>query len=335
MTGLLITLAVVLVFVVLVQIAKASDFMNIIKGEGRDEAGSKFQGAMLLVFLVGGFIAMLWSVFYFKDRFLPESASAHGSLIDLNFDLALFFTGIVFVITQVLLFYFGYRYRYRKGRKALYYPENNKLEVAWTVVPAIVLTFLIVKGLTSWYEITGDAPEDKLVVEATGKQFAWVLRYPGMDGELGDLASRDQVGPSNELGIDWQDPSAKDDFLANDLVLPVDQPVEVKIEALDVLHSFFLPHFRVKMDAVPGTTTRFWFTPTITTEEMRERLDDPDFNYELACAELCGRGHSSMRKVVKIVGQEEYQQWVSDQTPYSDLVGAYDTETSEQQAKNS
>ncbi len=334
MTALLIILVIVLVLVVLLQIALTSDFINFIKGDDDEEGRSKFQGSMLMVFLVIGFIALIWSIYYFKGRFLPESASEHGHLIDMNFNLALFFTGIVFVVTQILLFYFAYKYRYRKGRKAFYFPENNKLEVAWTIVPAIVLTFLIVKGLTSWYAITSDAPEDKIVFEATGKQFAWVLRYPGADGELGALAGRDKVSPTNEVGIDWNDPSSKDDFLANDIVLPVGKPVEVKIEAMDVIHSFFLPHFRVKMDAVPGITTRFWFVPTITTEEMREKLGDPGFNFELACAELCGRGHSSMRKVVTIVTPEEYQKWVEAQTPYSQLVGAYEQKTSRQTAEN-
>jgi len=334
MTTLLIILVIVLVLIVLLQIALTSDFINFIKGDDDEEGKSKFQGTMLMVFLILGFVSLIWSVFYFKGRFLPAPASEHGHLIDMNFDLALLFTGIVFVVTQILLFYFAYKFRYRKKRKAYYFPENNKLEVAWTIIPAIVLTFLIVKGLNSWYAITADAPEDKIVFEATGRQFAWVLRYPGVDGELGTLAGRDKVSPTNELGIDWNDPSSKDDFLANDIVLPVGKPVEVKIEAMDVLHSFFLPQFRVKMDAVPGITTRFWFVPTITTAEMREKLGDPEFNFELACAELCGRGHSSMRKVVTIVTPEEYEKWVQEQTPYSQLVGAYEQKSQRQTAEN-
>lgn len=324
MTGVLIALASVLVFVVLIQIARTSELVNFIKGEDNSERNSRFQGAMLMVFMVVGLIASVWSVFYFEDRFLPESASEHGSLIDSMFNTTLLATGIVFFVTQILLFYFAWKYAERKGRKAYYYPENNKLELAWTVVPAIVLTFLVVQGLTSWYTITGDAPEERIEFEATGKQFAWIIRYPGLDGELGELAAKSEVSPTNEVGINWDDPRAKDDFLANDIVLPVDVPVRVQINALDVLHSFFLPHFRVKMDAVPGTPTAFWFTPTITTAEMRVKTDNPEFNYELACAEICGRGHSSMRKIVKIVSMEEYETWVADQTPYAELVGAYD-----------
>lgn len=325
MTGVLITLIAVLIFIVLVQIARTSELVSFIKGEDTHERNSRFQGKMLMVFLVLGMIAMVWSVFYFKDRFLPESASEHGVLIDEMFNVTLLFTGIVFVVTQILLFWFSYKYAERKDRKAYYYPENNKLELAWTVVPAIVLTFLVVQGLTSWYTITGDAPEERIELEATGKQFAWVIRYPGMDGELGELGSKKLVSPTNEVGINWEDPSAKDDFLANDIVIPVNTPVRVQINALDVLHSFFLPHFRVKMDAVPGTPTSFWFTPTITTAEMREKTGNPEFDYELACAELCGRGHSSMRKIVKVVSMEEFDKWVADQTPYAELVGAYDT----------
>lgn len=330
MTGVLIALAALLVFVVLIQIARTSELVSFIKGEENTERNSRFQGAMLMVFMVVGLVATVWSVFYFQDRFLPESASEHGSLIDSMFNTTLLFTGIVFFITQILLFYFSWKYAERKGRKAYYYPENNKLELAWTIVPAIVLTFLVVQGLTSWYSITGDAPEERIEFEATGKQFAWIIRYPGMDGELGELAPKSEVSPTNEVGINWEDPRAKDDFIANDIVIPVNTPVRVNINALDVLHSFFLPHFRVKMDAVPGTPTSFWFTPTITTEEMRQRTDNPEFDYELACAEICGRGHSSMRKIVKVVPMEEYEAWVAEQTPYSELVGAYDNPETEE-----
>lgn len=321
MTGVLIAFIVILVLVVLIQIARTTELISTIKGEDNSEDNSRLQAGLLLGFLVVGMVALVWSVFYFKGRFLPVAASEHGVLIDNMFNVTLVLTGIVFVITHIILFWFSFKYRERKGQKAYFYPDNNKLEVAWTIVPAIVLTFLVVQGLTSWFAITGDVPEEHIEFEATGKQFAWVIRYPGMDGELGAKGSRRLVSPTNEVGIDWDDPAAKDDFLANDIVLPVNMPVQVIINALDVLHSFYLPHFRVKMDAVPGTPTRFWFTPTITTEEMRQITGNPTFDYELACAELCGRGHSSMRKIVKIVSMEEFDAWAKEQTPYSELVG--------------
>ncbi len=331
MTGVLIAITAILIFVVLVQIARTTELVNVIKGDDKNDDSNRFQATLLMVFLVVGMIAMVWSVFHFQDRFLPESASAHGLLIDQMFNATLVVTGIVFVVTQILLFWFAYKYRERKGNTAYYYPENNKLELTWTIIPAIVLTFLVVQGLSSWYTITGKAPEESLVFEATGKQFAWIIRFPGVDGELGEQGPRSLVSPTNEVGINWEDPAAKDDFISNDIVLPVNRPVQVRINALDVLHSFYLPHFRLKMDAVPGTPTTFWFTPTVTTAEMREKTGNAEFDYELACAELCGRGHSSMRKLVKIVSEEEYNDWVAQQKPYSELVGAYETVAPEEQ----
>lgn len=336
MTGILIFLAALLVFVVLIQIARTSELMSIIKGEDESsEDNSKVQAGLMLGFMVLGLIASVWSAIYFSDRYLPESASAHGAEIDSMFNVTLILTGIVFVITQIMLFWFAYKYRYKKGRKVYYYPENNKLEVTWTIIPAIVMTFLVVQGLTAWYNITGEAPAERIEFEATGKQFGWMIRYPGADGELGEQGPRNMVSPTNEVGINWEDPASRDDFMSGEIVLPVNTPAVVRINALDVLHSFYLPHFRVKMDAVPGTPTKFWFTPTITTAEMREKLGDPEFNYELACAELCGRGHSSMRLVVRIVSMEEFDAWSGKQTPYYEQVGAADVEITEPQAKES
>jgi cytochrome c oxidase subunit II len=326
MTGLLIFLAVFLIFVVLFQFARTSELLGIIKDDKDYEKSYRFQGNMALIFLVLGMAAFIWSIFYFKGRFLPESASVHGHYIDSAFNTTMFFVMVVFFITEILLFFFVFKYRQNKNRKAFYYPVNNKLEITWTIIPAIVLTFLIVQGLTSWFKITADPPEDRIEFEVTGKQFDWIIRYPGQDNELGKRGPLSTISADNILGMDWNDPSGADDFIADKIVLPLNKPVLVRINALDVLHSFFLPHFRVKMDAVPGTPTTFWFIPTITTKEMREKLENPDFNYELACAELCGRGHSSMRKVVEIVTGEEYKAWIEGQKPYKELVGQVESD---------
>lgn len=321
MTGLLIIVAIVLIFLVIIQIGRAGELVTNIKGEAKMEDSSKVQAALMLAFLVIGMILMVWSVFHFKDRFLPEASSIHGKEIDELFNITLFFTGIVFVATQVLLFWFVWRYRERKGRQAYYIADDNKLELIWTIIPAIVLTFLVVKGMSSWYSIMEPAPEDRIEIEATGKQFDWIIRYPGQDGQFGDRYGLDSITGSNQLAVRFSDPAAQDDVVANEIHLPVDVPVLVKIYALDVLHSFYLPHFRVKMDAVPGVPTYFWFTPTKTTAQMREDLDNPDFDYELACAELCGTGHNSMRKVVVVETQEEYDEWLASQKSYYELIG--------------
>ncbi len=316
MTGLLIFSAIVLILVVLILVARTSELMSRIRGREHPAEGSKAQGTLGFLFLVGGLILLVWSIFVFKDRFLPAPASVHGQYVDNSFKLTLLFTGIVFIITQVLLWWFTFRYRYRKDRKAYYYPVNNKLELAWTIIPSIVLTILVINGVTYWYRIFSPVPDDAMIIEATGKQFEWIIRYPGPDGKLGARNPLDSISAQNVLGIDWEDPASRDDIIANEIHLPVNKPVLVKIRALDVLHSFYLPHFRVKMDAVPGTPTRFWFIPIKTTEQMRMELGNPNFNYELACAELCGKGHSAMRKLVVVESEDAFNEWLAKQTPY-------------------
>jgi len=229
------------------------------------------------------------------------------------------FTGIVFVITQVMLFYFPWRYNRQKNTKGFFYADNHKLEVIWTIIPAIVLTGLVIIGAIRWYDITGPAPDDALTVDITGKQFAWMPRYPGTDGQLGERNYK-LIDAVNQIGIVVEDKTSHDDLMPSEIHLPVNIPVVFKIRARDVLHSFYLPHFRVKMDAVPGIPTQFWFIPTVTTEEMRERLGKPDFVYELACAELCGKGHSSMRMEVTIETEEEYNTWLAEQTPWYSMM---------------
>ena len=261
-------------------------------------------------------------------------ASEHGSILDKMFNVTLFFTGIVFVITHILLFYFGWKYSAKKGRKALFIPHDNKLEIIWTAIPAVVMTCLVVGGLDAWNEVMADVSDDDkyLEIEATGFQFGWNLRYPGADGLIGEKNYK-LISSENPLGQNWKDEKNLDDFLATELVLPVGQKVRVRITAQDVLHNFYLPHFRVKMDAIPGMPTYFVFTPSKTTEEYRQELKKyaeynvPDpadplkmlwetFEYELACAELCGRGHYSMKRPVKIVSQEEYDTWLASQSSY-------------------
>jgi cytochrome c oxidase subunit II len=206
----------------------------------------------------------------------------------------------------------------------------------WTVIPAIVMTFLVIGGLSAWNEIMPDVkPGEKVIeIEATGYQFAWAIRYPGNDNIIGTKNYKLITG-SNPIGQDWNDKTNLDDIHADEIVLPVNAKVRVRIIAKDVLHNFYLPHFRVKMDAIPGLPTYFIFTPTLTTEQYRQNLrnqadwNDPydpadpqgpkrweKFEYELACAELCGKGHFSMRKLVKIVSESEYKKWLAKQTPY-------------------
>jgi cytochrome c oxidase subunit 2 len=339
MTGLIIVLSIILLAVVVVQIGKVNELASTIrKDEDGEERSNNKQAIWMLVFGVLFFVFCVWTADYYTNWMLGygphQAASEHGGQLDSLFQVTLWLTGVVFVITHIALFWFTYKFRGRKGNKAIFMPHNNTLELVWTGIPAIVMTFLVIKGLVAWNAVMSDVSPDEEVIniEATGWQFAWNLRYPGADGEIGVKNFKLIKPGSNELGQDWTDPRNHDDFMADELVLPVGKKVRVSITARDVLHNFDLPHFRVKMDAVPGIPTYFIFTPSITTEEYRQQLrgypeyqapadpEDPEseplwkaFNYELACAELCGKGHYSMRRVVRIVSEEEYKQWLGQQ----------------------
>jgi len=312
----LILLAIVLVLVVILQVGKAIELISVMKTEDeyREESSESnglwfvLTGIFLLIFVVA-------TAYTSYDKFLPVPASEHGVWIESLINVTLFFTGTVFLATNFLLFYFTWKYRYKRDRKAYYFPDNNKLELAWTVVPAIVLTVLVAMGIDKWFKIFADAPSDAIKIEATAKQFGWYIRYPGGDNQLGP---RDftLTNAENELGINWNNTASQDDFIADDIVIPVNTPVLVNIAALDVIHNFYLPEFRLMMDAVPGVTTKFWFRPTITTAEMREIKGDPEFDYELACNQLCGSGHWNMKKTVRVVTEPEYQAWLTEQKSY-------------------
>ncbi|MDQ3552695.1 MAG: hypothetical protein M3413_14355 [Bacteroidota bacterium] len=181
-----IIIALVLGFVIIFQIAKASEYVAILKGEekARKET-NRINAFLLLAFLIIGLFGVWYCNEKLKGKILGEPASEHGERIDTMIWITLVVTGIVFLITQVLLFWFAYKYQETDERKAFYYPHNNKLEVIWTVIPAIVLTVLVGFGLYYWFQITGEAPKNAMIVEVTGKQFNWEFRYPGKDGVLG------------------------------------------------------------------------------------------------------------------------------------------------------
>jgi cytochrome c oxidase subunit 2 len=274
---------------------------------------------LMLLFMIGGFIAAAVATGVWKEHFtlVFDPASEHGEWIDAMFWRTMAVSIFVTVITNVLLFYYAWRYRAREGQKALFYPHNNKLELIWTIIPAIVLTALILDGAFKWLKITAPAPDDALLVEVNGKQFAWTARYPGADLEFGETNVRlIDEGKGNTLGFNLEDKRGHDDLVTNEMVIPVNTDIEMKIRSRDVLHSATLAHFRVKMDAVPGMMTRFHFKPTKTTAEMRELKGNPDFEYEMSCQQICGGGHWNMRLVVKVVTMEEYKAWLAQQQTF-------------------
>jgi len=281
---------------------------------------------LFFLFLIVGLIAAYVSTDanYSKFVFMRNAATEHGAEIDRMMINSMIVAIIASVLTNILLFYYTWKYRHNEKRKALYYPHNNKLEVIWTVVPAIVLTLLIFDGVGVWdetmSELTPEEQEDAVVYEVNGKQFGWTVRYPGQDGQLGEShVSYINEATGNDIGINFQDVESQDDMIVQEIHLPVDNKAIMRIKSRDVLHSATIAHFRVKMDAVPGMPTSFHFTPTLTTKEMRERTGNPDFNYEMSCQQICGGGHWNMRRVVVVETEAEYQQWLAEQKPYYDM----------------
>ncbi len=341
-TTLLTVIAVILFFAIIFLVAKANELSSLKKdADEHMEDTSNLQGKLLFAFLILGLGAVAYSFFELGPRMLPESASEHGDLIDEMWNVTNLIAMLVFVLTHIVLLTFAYLYRYKRNRTAYFFPHDNRLELIWTIVPAIVLTFLVFRGISAWNEIFDfsklENNTEVLRFEATAKQFGWILRYPGADGEFGErIIDNEHITQINELGINWEDPNSRDDFMANELVLIKGKLTLAKLGAQDVLHGFYLPHFRVKMDCLPGLPTQFMFTPKYTTEEYKELLShkkywqkiDPetgnpkwqDFQFELACTELCGKSHFAMQRVVRVVTQEEYDAWVAESKSYYHLV---------------
>ena len=211
---------------------------------------------------------------------LPEQASTYAHEIDAMFHLIMWITGVVFVIVEALLLYFLWKYRHRPGRKAHYTHGNNRLEVIWTIVPALICVMLALLSRRIWTEIKENMPADALQVQITGEQFAWNFKYAGADGKF----------------------DTPDDVITlNQLHFPVGKPVVATLASKDVIHSFYLPEFRVKQDAVPGLKTRIWFEGN--------RVG----SWDIACAELCGLGHYRMKGFVTVDTPEDFQKWMGEQ----------------------
>ncbi len=314
MTYLVIGLAVLLVLAILYATFRVATLVGIVKGEGSKNVPSsnKLQASLLVVFLILG----LFGFFYYSFGGLDESfvnpiASEHGVATDRLFWITMGLTGFVFVVTQIFLFGFAYKYQFKENGQAHFYPHNDNLEKIWTIVPAIVLAVLIFSGWRTWVDITSSAPEDSEKIEIMGYQYSWAVRYGGNDKKLGDYDYQ-KIDVVNQSGIDFSDKASFDDFIPTRLYLPKGRPVLLQIRARDVIHSVYQPHFRLQMNAVPGMPTRFWFTPTKTTEEMRVETGNPEFDYELVCNKICGKGHFAMKYMIEVLEPEEYDKWYAE-----------------------
>lgn len=363
-------------FIIIVQV------FNVLKLVS-EYTGTKFfnpnrtNAQLMLIFLILGMIGCVWEFAVHGVLTLPLAASVHGVEIDKMFDITLYITGFVFVVTQVALFWFGYKYQHKEGKKALFYAHNNQLEVIWTVIPAIALTVLVLNGFNTWSNITSKAPENSNEIEVFAYQFGWKVRYPGADNKLGE-SNFNLISGTNDLGIGIRseydalmieakktldeaqkehdflalndDPTeeeseqiasnkvklkraqghynrlialknndrvfngaADDDVLPTEIHIPVDEPTLLRFRARDVIHSAYLPYFRVQMNCVPGMPTQFWFIPTQTTAQIRADKNDPKFDYYLFCAKICGSAHFNMKIKVIVETRAEYNRWLAEQ----------------------
>lgn len=258
--------------------------------------------ALVLVLVVLGSI-----LFHILSPWWWTPIASNWGYIDDTLIITFWITGAVFSAVILFMAYCVFRYRHRPGVKAAYEPENKRLEWWLTVVTAVGVAAMLAPGLYVWSQFI-TVPDDATEVEVVGQQWQWNYRLPGEDGKLGKSDNR-LVTFENPLGIDPEDPAGRDDIVieAADLHLPVDKPVKMVLRSIDVLHDFYVPEFRAKMDMVPGTVTYFWFTPT------REGT------FEALCAELCGTGHGYMRGAVVVEAEEDYQAWLEGQSTFAEL----------------
>lgn len=344
MTTLLVLLVVVLLAIAIWQLTKIFDLTQV--GSKSDDSqiatdnDNNVQGYLMFGFLAFIYLFTIYGLIKWGDLPLHTPASEHGSTVDSLMNISWVLIFIVQAVTQVLLHYFSFKYRGAKGKKALYYADNNKLEAIWSLIPAVTLAGLILYGLYAWTNIMFvDEDEDTIVIELYAQQFKWTARYAGADQVLGKANVR-LIDGVNTVGMDLADKNAQDDFLASEIHIPKGKKVIFKMRSQDVLHSAYMPHFRAQMNCVPGMVTQFAFTPIYTSSEYRElpfmvekvakinalrskkstelvakgesALDPYTFDYLLLCNKICGASHYNMQMKVVVDTPEDYKKWLSD-----------------------
>ncbi|MBT8257030.1 MAG: cytochrome c oxidase subunit II [Bacteroidia bacterium] len=351
MSAVLTILVLLSITVAIWQMVKIFDLANAKRENSQvaDDKDNRVNGILMLVFLA--FIYVITIISFVNWGHFPlvsNAASEHGPQIDNLMIISMVIIFIVQTITQFLLHYFAFKYKGEKGKKALFYADNDKLEFIWTIIPVIVLAGLIIYGLFTWSDIMNfEQDDDALVVELYAQQFNWKARYAGEDNVLGKSNVRlINLDNANILGIDEADPYAQDDVITTELHLPKGRQVIFKMRSQDVLHSAYMPHFRAQMNCVPGMVTEFSFTPSMTTDEMRntpemidkvaginkiraekseellkkgqEALDRYEFDYLLLCNKICGKSHYNMQMKIVVESEEEYQAWMKEQKLFKD-----------------
>tara|TARA_B110000908_G_scaffold83814_1_gene100283 strand:- start:3079 stop:4449 length:1371 start_codon:yes stop_codon:yes gene_type:complete len=381
-TKLVILLVIVLGVVALAQLMRVYELSSKLTKKVESDISNRdnrFNAKMMMAFMVLLFGGFIWLMLKYGWTGRGIAASVHGRETDWLMDLNLIIIIAVFFLTNALLFGFAYKYVKKPGVPALYYPHNNKLEMIWTVVPAVVLAVIIILGLRVWNTTTDPAGKEAIRVELFSKQFDWTARYSGMDNKLGRFDYKLTHEENNPLALmttetidsailymedgylntksihylettlndpnivmnsddrdlmmvelsrrerlirmlyqmkkrhdDKIDTNAYDDIIQTDtLYLCVDQEYEMNFRSKDVIHSAYFPHFRVQMNNVPGMTTRFKFTPDVTTEEMKKIKGDENFNYILMCNKICGGAHYKMKMLVEVLDAKTYDEWMN------------------------
>ena len=334
MTALLYVLLAIVICIAIWQIASILNLKSAIA----TEKDNNTQGILFAAFGVFFYGLMIFSFWKYSVILLPESASFEGEEYDTLYLITMLLILFVQGVMQFLLFFFAFKYRGIKGRKALFYADSTKLEIIWTVIPTIVLFGIVLYGLTVWNDVmdASDA-ENPLIVEVYAKQFQWEARYAGEDNELG-LANVRNIKGINTMGVDMTDKNALDDIPVRELRLPKGRKVIFKFRSQDVLHSAYMPHFRAQMNCVPGMVTQFAFTPKLTTEEMRvnektmakvdginkiraEKGEDAyEFDYLLLCNKICGSSHYNMQMKIIVEEEAEFNIWLKGQKTMAQIV---------------
>jgi len=348
MTTLLVLIVVVLLAVALWQLTKIFDLTQVgVKSDDSPVAtdnDNKVNGYLMFGFLGFIYLTTIYCLLNYGNLpLMSDSASEHGPQIDNLMMISMVLIFFVQTVTQALLHYFAFKYRGRKGQKALYFADNNKLEFIWSVIPAIVLAGLILYGLYAWTNIMfvdEKDEKDAIVIELYAQQFNWEARYSGEDGVLGKANVRYIEGVNN-LGVDLSDQNAQDDFASKELHIPKGKRIIFKMRSQDVLHSAYMPHFRAQMNCVPGMVTSFSFIPSLTTAEMRDKpaiiekvaningirakksidlvakgevaLDPYTFDFLLLCNKICGSSHYNMQMKIVVDTPEDYKAWLKEQ----------------------
>ncbi|MCW3475680.1 cytochrome c oxidase subunit II [Limobrevibacterium gyesilva] len=261
----------------------------------------------MVIALIFALIVIFSILFHFLSPWWFTPIASNWRYIDDTIIITFWITGVVFTAVVLFMSYCVYRFRHQEGRQAAYEPENRKLEWWLAIVTAFGVAAMLTPGLFVWSQFV-TVPREATEFEVVGQQWQWSFRLPGKEGQLGTSDAR-FVSPDNPLGLNPDDPSGQDNIviIGDDLHLPVGKPVKVLLRSIDVVHDFYVPEFRAKMDLMPGLVTHFWFTPTRTG------------TFEILCAGFCGIGHPQMRGNVVVDNEADYQAWLQKQQTFAQL----------------